>query len=100
MNLLCHTIGVLYHTPLCYLTEAELSKASKDLYDLTQAGFKLDWLHSKLDNVSSEKKASEERIKELKLEVNQLVMTMSDLKDERKKEKTKLKKQPSWIHLA
>ncbi|XP_019089981.1 PREDICTED: MATH domain and coiled-coil domain-containing protein At2g42465-like [Camelina sativa] len=100
MNLLCRTIGILYHTPLGYLTEAELTKASKDLHDLTQVGFKLDWLNSKFDKVSSEKKTSEERIVELKLEVKKLVMTVSDLKVERKNEKKKLKKQPSWIHLA
>ncbi|KAG7607981.1 hypothetical protein ISN44_As05g002670 [Arabidopsis suecica] len=98
MNLLCDIIGILYHTPLGYLTEAELSKASKDMCDLTQAGFNLDWLQSKLDMVSLEKKTSEERILELKLEVKKLVMTATDLNSKRKKEKKKLKKQPSWIH--
>lgn len=98
MNLLCNTIGILYHTPLGYLTEAELSKVSKDSYDLTQAGFKLEWLQSKLDMVSLEKKTSEERIVELKLEVKKLVMTVTDLNSERKREKKKLKKQPTWIH--
>lgn len=100
MKLLCANIKTLYHTPLRHITEPELSKAFKDLSDLTQVGFKLDWLESKVDKISLEKKSYEERIVELKLEVNQLKMTVSNLKVERKKEKAKLKKRPSWIHVG
>lgn len=100
MKLLCGNIETLYHTPLRHITEAELSKAVKDLSDLTQAGFKLEWLESKVDKISLEKKSYEERIVELKLEVNQLKLAVSDLKLQRKKEKAKLKNRPSWIQVG
>lgn len=87
------------HLPLRTLSEDKLSKATKDLSDLTQAGFNLDWLESKLAKISLEKKTSEDRIVELKEEVKKLVMTMSDLRRERKKEKAKLKKKPCWIEV-
>ncbi|KAL1196616.1 MATH domain and coiled-coil domain-containing protein [Cardamine amara subsp. amara] len=100
MKLLCGNIKTLYHTPLRKITEDELSKACKDLSDLTQAGFTLDWLESKVDKISSEKKSYEERIVELKQEVKQLKLTVSDLKGQRKKEEAKLKKRPSWIQVG
>lgn len=95
-----HELRTTYmHLPLRTLSEDKLSKATKDLSDLTQAGFNLDWLESKLAKISLEKKTSEDRIVELKEEVKKLVMTMSDLRRERKKEKAKLKKKPCWIEV-
>ncbi|CAH8313095.1 unnamed protein product [Eruca vesicaria subsp. sativa] len=90
MNLLFSIIKILHHKPLSDLTEDELSKASKKLSDVTQAGFSVEWLASKLEKVSLEKKTSEDRIRELEQEVEKLKLTMSE-------EKAKLKKQPSWI---
>ncbi|CAA7034023.1 unnamed protein product [Microthlaspi erraticum] len=99
MHLLFGIIETLYHTPLRTLSEDELSKATKDVADLTQAGFKLEWLESKLAKISLEKKTSEDRVVELKEEVKKLVQTVSDLNRERKKEKAKLKKKPCWIEI-
>ncbi|CAN7113483.1 unnamed protein product [Brassica rapa subsp. narinosa] len=90
MNLLFSVIKRLYHKPLSDLTEDELSKASLELSDVTQAGFSVEWLASKLEKVTLEKKTSEDRIRELEEEVEKLKLTMSE-------EKVKLKKQPSWI---
>ncbi|CAA7057804.1 unnamed protein product [Microthlaspi erraticum] len=85
------------------ISETELSNAGSDLIDLTEAGFKLDWLKTKLDEVSLERKKSnggrvqelEKDIKNLNLELNKekatsassaakvssLEHTVSDLKD-------------------
>lgn len=90
INLLFNIIKRLYHKRLSDLTEDELSKASQELSDVTQAGFSVEWLASKLEKVSLEKKTSEDRIRELEEEVEKLKLTMSE-------EKAKLKKQPSWI---
>ncbi|VVB13081.1 unnamed protein product [Arabis nemorensis] len=92
MNVLFMTIKTLYHKK--NLSESELSKASKDLSDLTQAGFKLDWLRSKLDKVSLEMKKrndSEARIVELEHKYNKLELMMSDLKVELREKKAKFK---------
>lgn len=90
MNLLIGIIKILCHKPLRDLTGDELSKASKDLSDVTQAGFCVEWLASKLEKVSLEKKSSEARIRELKQEVKKLKLTMLE-------EKAKLKRNPCWI---
>ncbi|VVA94044.1 unnamed protein product [Arabis nemorensis] len=59
-------------------SEAEISKARSELIDLTEAGFKLYWLKTKLDEVSLEWKKTitdgsrelEEHIKNLKVELD------------------------------
>ncbi|XP_018475987.1 MATH domain and coiled-coil domain-containing protein At2g42470-like [Raphanus sativus] len=90
INLLFNIIKRLYHKRLSDLTDDELSKASQELSDVTQAGFSVEWLASKLEKLSLEKKTSEDRIRELEEEVEKLKLSMSE-------EKAKLKKQPSWI---
>ncbi|CAF1851563.1 hypothetical protein Bca4012_031546 [Brassica carinata] len=62
------------------ISDTELSNARSELIDLTEAGFKLDWLKTKLDEVSLERKKAnanvsyvlelEEHIKNLKVELN------------------------------
>ncbi|CAA7031277.1 unnamed protein product [Microthlaspi erraticum] len=107
MNILLGLIDTL-NKPPHDISETELSNASNKLCDLTEAGFKLDWLKTKLDEVSLEKKKSnvqvqelEEHIKNLTLELNKekgitdtcaakvllLEKTVWDLKYELNKEK-------------
>ncbi|CAA7053886.1 unnamed protein product [Microthlaspi erraticum] len=102
MNILLGLIGTL-NKPLHSLTEAEVSNAESDLIDLTEAGFKLDWLKIKLEEVSLERKKGNaggsqvgdlvEHINDLKVELNKeqatsaakissLEQTVSHLKDE------------------
>ncbi|CAA7038141.1 unnamed protein product [Microthlaspi erraticum] len=56
MNILLRIYETLYHSFLEKLTDAELRNLSKGLLDLTQAGFKLEWLREKLEKVSVERK--------------------------------------------
>ncbi|CAH2047543.1 unnamed protein product, partial [Thlaspi arvense] len=111
MNVLPGLIEALNKPPHS-LSETELSNASSELIKLTEAGFKLDWLKTKLDGVSLErKKASaddsirvrelEEQIKNLKAELNKekeksatsaakvmsLEKTVSDIIEQNKKRK-------------
>ncbi|ESQ29459.1 hypothetical protein EUTSA_v10024005mg [Eutrema salsugineum] len=79
MNILLGLIDTLNKTPHS-LSETGLSNAQNELIDLTEAGFKLDWLKEKLDKVSLERKKAnaastqvqelEEQIKNLKAELN------------------------------
>ncbi|XP_010489720.1 PREDICTED: MATH domain and coiled-coil domain-containing protein At2g42470-like [Camelina sativa] len=45
--------------PLHSFTETELNKAKRELNELTRAGFKLDWLDTKLDELSFDEKDQE-----------------------------------------
>ncbi|VVB13075.1 unnamed protein product [Arabis nemorensis] len=90
MNLLFGIIKRLYHKTLRDLNDDDLTKASKELSDVIQAGFSVEWLALKLEKVSLEKKTSETRIRELKEEVKKLKLAMLE-------EKAKLKKKPCWI---
>ncbi|CAA7018215.1 unnamed protein product [Microthlaspi erraticum] len=105
MNLLLGLIEILNKPPHS-LSEVELSTARIELIELTEAGFKLDWLKTKLAEVTLERKKSnsdgcqvqelEEHIKNLKVELNEeklktdtsaakvlsLEQTVSDLKDD------------------
>lgn len=56
MNILLRIYETLYNSSLEKLTDAELRNVSKGLLDLTQAGFKLEWLREKLEKVSVERK--------------------------------------------
>ncbi|XP_006398808.2 MATH domain and coiled-coil domain-containing protein At2g42470 [Eutrema salsugineum] len=85
MNLVLGIIKSLYHKPLRDLTNDKLIKVSKELSDVTQAGFKVDWLASKLKKVSLEKKTSEDRIRKLRQEVQKLKLTISEKKKKKKK---------------
>ncbi|KAL0671733.1 hypothetical protein Bca4012_034437 [Brassica carinata] len=75
----------LYNNPLEKLTESELSKVSKDLLDLTQAGFKLEWLREKLEKASVERKklaGYEAQALELGKQLKNLELMMCNLKAE------------------
>ncbi|CAA7047342.1 unnamed protein product [Microthlaspi erraticum] len=79
MNLLLSLIETLNKPPHS-LSVTELSNAHSELIDLTNVGFKLDWLGTKFDEVSLERKKEngdvsrvqelEEHIKKLKLELD------------------------------
>lgn len=79
MNILLVLIETLNKPPHS-ISETELSNARSKLIELTEGGFRLDWLKTKLDDVSLESKKEksdvsrvqelEEQIKNLNLEVN------------------------------
>ncbi|CAA7018216.1 unnamed protein product [Microthlaspi erraticum] len=79
INILLDLIETLNKPPHS-ISETELSNAQGELIDLTEVGFKLDWLKIKLDEVSLERKKSngedtqvqelEEHIKNLNLELD------------------------------
>ncbi|CAH2047691.1 unnamed protein product [Thlaspi arvense] len=84
MNILLGLIEALNKPPHS-LSETELTNAHSELIDLTEAGFKLDWLRTKLDEVSLErKKASADGIR-----VQELEEEVKNLKAELNKEKVK-----------
>ncbi|CAH2047546.1 unnamed protein product, partial [Thlaspi arvense] len=84
MNLLLGLIETLNKPPHSF-SETELSNARRELMDLTEASFKLDWLKTKLDEVSLErKKASADSIR-----VRELEEQVKNLKAELNKEKEK-----------
>ncbi|CAN6829401.1 unnamed protein product [Brassica oleracea var. botrytis] len=66
MNLLLKLIEKLDKPPHSF-SETELSNTRTELVDLTQTGFKLDWLKEKLDVIYLERKktADASRIQEL-----------------------------------
>ncbi|CAH2048198.1 unnamed protein product [Thlaspi arvense] len=83
MNILLGLIETL-NKPLHSFTEAEVSNAERDLIELTEAGFKLDWLKIKLDDVSlGRKKANADGFG-----VQELVQHINNLKIELNKEQT------------
>ncbi|CAA7029629.1 unnamed protein product [Microthlaspi erraticum] len=113
MNLLLALIDTLNKPPHS-ITDTELSNAQSELMELTDAaGFKLDWLKTKLHEISLERKKAnadgsrarelEEQIQNLKAELKEekleshtcsakvlsLEQTVSELKDELNKEKGK-----------
>ena len=79
MSLLLSLIETLRRPPLSF-SDIELSKANSTLRELTEAGFKLDWLKKKLEEVSLARKNDisdgsqveelEEHVKNLKLELD------------------------------
>ncbi|KAL0896519.1 hypothetical protein Bca101_080480 [Brassica carinata] len=85
MNILLRIYETLYNSPLEKVTESELSNVSKGLLDLTQAGFKLEWLREKLEKVSVERKkvsGYEAQAKELEKQLKSLELMMCNLKAE------------------
>ncbi|XP_010474608.1 PREDICTED: MATH domain and coiled-coil domain-containing protein At2g42470-like [Camelina sativa] len=99
MNILLGLIETL-KKPLHSITDTELNNAQSDFIELTEAGFNLDWLKIKLDEVCIERKTANadgsrvqeliKLIKNLKVELNQeqilsLEHTVSNLKDEHNK---------------
>ncbi|VVB03113.1 unnamed protein product [Arabis nemorensis] len=91
MNLLIGLMQTLRKSPQSF-TEAELNNAQSELNELTEVGFKLDWLKIKLEEVSLERKnalADGSRVQELEERIKNLELTLSDLKVELKIEKAK-----------
>ncbi|CAA7047333.1 unnamed protein product [Microthlaspi erraticum] len=103
INILLDLIETLNKPPHS-ITQTELSNAQSELIDLTEAGFKLDWLETKLDEVFLErKKMNTADGSDLKDELNKEIGKsaakvssmenfkdeLSDLKDELNKEKSK-----------
>ncbi|KAJ0244908.1 MATH/TRAF domain-containing protein [Hirschfeldia incana] len=83
MNILLRIYETLYNNPLEKITESELSNVSKGLLDLTQAGFKLEWLREKLEKVSVERKklsGYEAQALELGKQLKNLELMMCNLK--------------------
>ncbi|CAN7103198.1 unnamed protein product, partial [Brassica rapa subsp. narinosa] len=81
MNVLLRVIKTLNKPPKS-LSETRLNKASSELSELMDVGFKLDWLKSKLEEVSLERKKPdvdgyqvqqlEERVKHLQLKLDEV----------------------------
>lgn len=91
MNLLLSLIETLCRPPHSF-SETELSNIDSELSELTEAGFKLDWLKKKLEEVSLGRKkaiADDLRVQELEERVNNMELTLSDLKVELESDKAK-----------
>ncbi|CAH2058358.1 unnamed protein product [Thlaspi arvense] len=96
MNVLLDLITTL-NKPPHRISEAEISSAHSDLSELTDAGFKLEWLKTKIEEVSLKCKKSddangsrvqqlEERIKNLELmDLGSLNSKLEEISSERKK---------------
>ncbi|CAH8386491.1 unnamed protein product [Eruca vesicaria subsp. sativa] len=97
MNVLLDAIRILGHERP--LSDSQLSRTSDKLAYLTQAGFKLEWLWSKLEMAYLARKkrdACEARIVELKQEVKKHEGAISGLKAELKNEEAKLNPRSFW----
>lgn len=91
MNLLLGLIETLRRPPLSF-SDSELSNANSELSELTKAGFKLDWLKGKLEDISLKRKNAIDdgsRVKEVEKRINNLKVTLSDLKVELEFEKAR-----------
>lgn len=91
MNLLLSLIETL-PKPLRSFSETELSDAASQLNELTEAGFKLDWLKTRFEEIYLERKnadADKSRAQEVEERIKNLELTLSDLKVELEKEKAK-----------
>ncbi|KFK35057.1 hypothetical protein AALP_AA5G229300 [Arabis alpina] len=75
------------------LLKADLAEAYAALRSMTDAGFKLDWLKKKLNEMSEKKEkeeASENRMQEIMEEMENLKQKYSDLQAQLKKEKAEM----------
>jgi hypothetical protein len=91
MNLLLRLDNTLRKSPQ-NLSVTDLTNAQTQLTELTEAGFKLDWLKSKLEEVFLERKkalSDGSWIQQLEERVKNTELTLSDLKAELDKEKIK-----------
>ncbi|CAF2300127.1 unnamed protein product, partial [Brassica napus] len=85
MNVLIGLINTL-NKPSHNHSETELTKAGSELSELEEVGFKLDWLKSKLEEVSLERKkedvddADASRVQQLEENLKNLEEIVSDLK--------------------
>ncbi|KAG2245324.1 hypothetical protein Bca52824_092833 [Brassica carinata] len=90
MNVLLDIFETLSYKKSCDISEAQLRHVSDNLSYLKRAGFKVEWLRAKFDDVSLN--ACEARIVKLKEEVKKQEQMVSYLKDMLKYEEAKLKK--------
>ncbi|VVB03115.1 unnamed protein product [Arabis nemorensis] len=91
MNLLISLIETLRKPPQ-RLSETELCKAESKLSDLTEAGFKLDWLKKKLDEVPLKRKiaiSDGSRVEQVEERIQNLKLALSDLNVELESEMAK-----------
>ncbi|CAA7032765.1 unnamed protein product [Microthlaspi erraticum] len=85
INILLALIETLNKPPHS-ITNTELSNAQSELIDLTEAGFNLDWLKSKLDEVSLERKKANDDASRVQEEFKK---NMQNIKVELNEEKIK-----------
>ncbi|KAL0861885.1 hypothetical protein Bca101_041003 [Brassica carinata] len=81
MNVLLRVIKTL-HKPPKSLSETRLSKASSELNELIDVGFKLDWLKSKLEEVTLERKKTDadgSRVQQLEELVKNLALKFDEV---------------------
>ncbi|CAG7872769.1 unnamed protein product, partial [Brassica rapa] len=89
MNLLLGLVETLRKSPQS-LSVSELRNAQSELTELKEAGFKLDWLNSKIEELSLERKkvlSDGPWVKQLEEHVKIVELTLSDLNVELNKEK-------------
>ncbi|CAA7047336.1 unnamed protein product [Microthlaspi erraticum] len=79
MNILLGLIETMEKPPHS-IKETELSKARSELMELTEAGFKVDWLKTKLDEVSLERKKENTRVQELEKLMKNLTIELNEEK--------------------
>ncbi|XP_010489918.2 PREDICTED: MATH domain and coiled-coil domain-containing protein At2g42465-like [Camelina sativa] len=91
MNTIISLIKTLCRPPKSF-SETELSSIDSDLRELTEACFKLDWLKTKLEEVSLLRKkeiADDLRVQKLEERVKSAQLTLSDIIVELETEKAK-----------
>ncbi|XP_019092650.1 PREDICTED: MATH domain and coiled-coil domain-containing protein At2g42465-like [Camelina sativa] len=91
MNTIISLIETLCRPPKSF-SETELCSIDSDLRELTEAGFKLDWLKTKLEEVSLLRKkeiADDLRVQKLEERVKSVQLTLSDIIVELETEKAK-----------
>lgn len=91
MNLLLGLVEALRKSPQSF-SVTELSNAESELAELKEAGFKLDWLDSRLEEMSLERKklvSDGPWVKKLEEQIKSVELTLSDLKVELDKERIK-----------
>lgn len=89
MNLLLDLVETLRKSPQS-LSVTELRNAQSELTELTEACFKLDWLNSKIEKLSLERKkvlSDGPWVTQLEEHVKNVELNLSDLKVELDKEK-------------
>ncbi|KAJ4904925.1 MATH domain and coiled-coil domain-containing protein [Raphanus sativus] len=92
MSLLLSLIETLRQSPH-ELSNSDLAEADAALGSMTNAGFKLDWLEKKLDEMAEKKEkeeAGEIRVQEIEEELKDLKQKCSDLEAQLEKEKLEL----------
>ncbi|KAF8118899.1 hypothetical protein N665_0002s0201 [Sinapis alba] len=90
MNVLLDIFKTLSYRKSCDVSDAQLRYVSDNFSYLKRAGFKVEWLRAKFDDVSLN--ACEARIVKLKEEVKEHEHMVSYLKAKLKYEEAKLKK--------